>query len=261
VVQRGLLATILFVVVLVLATSSHESGPPRFVGSLSDASCDDDAQRLVLLSFDDHAHLDDWVEIAPALEERGVVATFMLDRIGTYSESDWSKVQVLVAHGQQVGLHGEHHVGAVASGLSPEAWVEEEVLPGLLLLREREIEPHVLAMPRGDSTPEHEEAVLDVIPRIRLTWVAPRENVAPWSSTCDVGPVHAAVSLDESQGGVGKWLPLALEFRENTGGILHAYGHSTGGEGVDVDALLALVDGSSAAGWRWVGYDALDAEA
>jgi hypothetical protein len=43
--------------------------------------------------------------------------------------------------------------------------------------------------------------------------------------------------------------------------VVHAYGHSTGGEGVDVDALLALVDDSRAAGWRWVGYDALGAVA
>ena len=72
------------------------------------------------------------------------------------------------------------------------------------------------------------------------------------------GPVHAAVSLDEHRGGVERWLPEVLPLREEVGyGVVHAYSHEVGGDGVDKGALLALIEDSQSRGWSWVGYDAL----
>lgn len=227
-------------------------------GLLLEEDCSSDAPMHVLLSFDDRAHLDDWVEIAPALGERDVVATFMLDRISTMEEVHWQQVQVLLDHGHALGYHGEHHLGAVASGLSPEAWLEQELLPSIETFAARNLTADVMAMPRGDSTSEHETAILEVVERVRLTSGPPRGDVTPWSSGCGAGPVHAAVSLDEHRGGVELWLPDLLPLRQEVGyGVVHAYGHAIGGEGVDQDALLTLIEDSQSSGWSWVGYDAL----
>jgi hypothetical protein len=252
-----------FAVTLLLSALSWQQVVLIEVAGLNlDEGCPAGAPKQVLLSFDDRAHLADWVEVAPDLEAHGVRATFMLDRVTSMRAEDWANVSVLVAHGHALGLHGEHHVGATASGLSPEAWVAQEVLPSLDAMAEHDLVVDVVAMPRGDSTSAHEAALLDVVPRVRLTAGPPRDDVTPWASGCGDGPVHAAVSLDERRGGVDRWLTDVLDLRGEAGfGVVHAYGHGTGGEGVDVDALLALVDGSSAAGWGWVGYDALDAEA
>ena len=113
-------------------------------------------------------------------------------------------------------------------------------------------------MPRGDSTSEHEAAILGAVERVRLTAGPPRTDVTPWSSGCGTGPVHAAVSLDEHRGGVERWLPEVLPLREEVGyGVVHAYCHEVGGDGVDKGALLALIEDSQSRGWSWVGYDAL----
>ena len=227
-------------------------------GMLQDDGCAEDAPMHILLSFDDRAHLDDWVEFAPLLAERNVVATFMLDRVGTMEESDWEKVQVLLDHGHALGYHGEHHLGAVSSGLEPEAWVQQEVLPSMDAFASRNLSAEVLAVPRGDSTPGHEAAVLEVVERVRLTAGPAHEGVTPWASGCGKGPVHAAVSLDERRGGVDRWLPEVLALREKAGfGVIHVYGHEVGEQGVDPDALFDVIDASQREGWAWVGYDAL----
>ena len=259
VVQRSLPALTALLAVLLLAASAWPTVSLfMYAGLLQEEDCSSDAPMHVLLSFDDRAHLDDWVEIAPALAERNVVATFMLDRIGTMEEAHWQQVQVLLDHGHALGYHGEHHLGAVASDLTPEAWVEQEVLPSIEAFAARNLSAEVLAMPRGDSTSEHEAAILEVVERVRLTAGPSRGDVTPWSSGCGAGPVHAAVSLDERWGGVERWLPDVLPLREEVGyGVVHAYGHEIGGDGVDQDALLTLIEDSQSSGWSWVGYDAL----
>jgi hypothetical protein len=245
-------------VLMLAATAWPQMYMFSLAGMLHDKDCAADAPMHILLSFDDRAHLDDWVEIAPMLGERNVEATFMLDRVATMEESDWEKVEVLLDHGHALGYHGEHHHGAVASGLAPEAWVQQEVLPSMDAFASRNLSANVLAMPRGDSTSEHEAALLEVVERVRLTAGPAREDVTPWASGCGNGPVHAAVSIDERRGGVDRWLPEVLSLREEAGfGIVHAYGHDVGGEGVDPDALLEVIDASQKRGWSWVGYDAL----
>lgn|GEM_PF-2241099 len=258
-VKRSLPAMVVLATVLMLAASAW----PTFsllinAGVFQDETCASDAPLQVLLSFDDRAHLEDWVELAPELAEHDVVATFMLDRIGTMEDEHWQQVQVLLDHGHALGYHGEHHLGAVASGLSPEAWVEQELLPSLETFAARNLTAEVIAMPRGDSTSEHEAAILESVERVRLTAGPSREDVTPWSSGCGTGPVHAAVSLDERRGGVERWLIDALPLREKIGfGVVHAYAHEVGGDGVDPEALLALIEDSQSRGWTWVGYDAL----
>ena len=254
-------AVALAITMLLAAVSWQQIVVHEVAGLRLNEACPAEAPKQVLLSFDDRAHLADWVALAPELEAHGVKATFMLDRVTTMEAEDWANVDVLLAHGHVLGVHGEHHVGATASGFSPEAWVAQELLPSLEVMAERGLDVVALTMPRGDSTSAHEAAALDFVPRVRLTAGPPRDDVTPWASGCGDGPVHAAVSLDERRGGVDRWLPDVLDLRGAAGfGVVHAYGHSTGGEGVDVDALLAVVDESSAEGWRWVGYDALNAE-
>lgn len=254
-------------VVLVTALMLGASAWPTYslfmhAGLFLEEGCSSDAPMHVLLSFDDRTHLDDWVEIAPALAEHDVVATFMLDRISTMEEAHWQQVQVLLDHGHALGYHGEHHLGAVASGLSPEAWLEQELLPSIETFAARNLTAEVVAMPRGDSTSEHETAILEVVERVRLTAGPPRGGVTPWSSGCGTGPVHAAVSLDEHRGGVERWLPDLLPLREAVGyGVVHVYGHGIGGDGVNQDDLLTLVEDSQSSGWSWVGYDALPDQA
>lgn len=258
-VKRSLPAlTVLLIVVMLTASAWPTYNLFMQAGVFQDEDCAEDAPLHILLSFDDRAHLGDWVEIAPELAEHDVVATFMLDRVGTMEDAHWQQVQVLLDHGHALGYHGEHHVGAVASDLTPEAWVEQEVLPSIEVFAARNLSAEVIAMPRGDSTSEHEAAILGVVERVRLTAGPPRDDVTPWSSGCGTGPVHAAVSLDEHRGGVERWLPEVLPLREEVGyGVVHAYCHEVGGDGVDKGALLALIEDSQSRGWSWVGYDAL----
>ena len=258
VVQRSLPALTALLAVLLLAASAWPTVSLfMYAGLLLEEDCPSDAPMHVLLSFDDRAHLDDWVEIARAWRTRRR-GHLHADRIGTMEEVHWQQVQVLLDHGHALGYHGEHHLGAVASGLSPEAWLEQELLPSIETFAARNLTADVMAMPRGDSTSEHETAILEVVERVRLTSGPPRGDVTPWSSGCGAGPVHAAVSLDEHRGGVERWLPDLLPLRQEVGyGVVHAYGHAIGGEGVDQDALLTLIEDSQSSGWSWVGYDAL----
>ena len=257
--KRSLPAMVVLATALMLGASAWPTYSLFMrTGLFLEEDCPSDAPMHVLLSFDDRAHLDDWVELAPELAERGVVATFMLDRIGSMEEEHWLQVQVLLDHGHALGYHGEHHLGAVASGLSPEAWLEQELLPSIGTFAARNLTAEVIAMPRGDSTSEHEAAILEVVERVRLTAGPPREGVTPWSSGCGTGPVHAAVSLDEHRGGIERWLPDVLPLRETIGfGVVHVYAHEVGADGVDREALLALIEDSQSRGWAWVGYDVL----
>ena len=258
-VKRSFFALVAVVVALMLASIAWQQLYLLSVaGVLKDEDCAADTPLHILLSFDDRVHLDDWVEIAPELAKQDVVATFMLDRIGTMEDVHWQKVQVLIDNGHSLGYHGEHHLGAVASGLSPEAWVEQEVLPSIEVFSGRNLSAKVIAMPHGDSTSEHEVVILEVVERVRLTSGPSREDVTPWSSGCGTGPVHAAVSLDERRGGVDRWLPDVLQLREKVGyGVVHVYAHEVEGEGIDSAALFAIVEASQSRGWSWIGYDAL----
>ena len=101
---------------------------------------------------------------------------------------------------------------------------------------------------------EHEAAILEVVERVCLTAGSSRGDVTLAVVGLRDGPVHAAVSLDERWGGVERWLSDVLPLREEVGyGVVHAYGHEIGGEGVDQDALLTLIEDSQSSGWScWV---------
>ncbi len=120
------------------------------------------AEAGLALSFDDSA-VEAWTTIADRLDAAGVRATFFVTRYHLWTAEQRAALRALAARGHDVEAHTVAHLRAPAvvedRGLT--AYVDDEVLPGLELLRADGYQPTAFAYPFGARTSELDRALLD----------------------------------------------------------------------------------------------------
>jgi hypothetical protein len=126
------------------------------------------AQGALALSFDD-ANVTEWFGIRDLLAQHGVHATFFITRFDLLDDLERSELHQLEADGHAIEAHGLRHVNApdyvMEFGL--DAYMADEVTPSLELMRADGFQPTVFAYPYGRRTDEIDEAVLQVVDRVR----------------------------------------------------------------------------------------------
>lgn len=114
------------------------------------------------LSFDD-AHVDEWHASRELLAEHGARVTMFVTRYHNWSADERRKLREMVDLGHDVGAHTVNHVRAPVyveeHGL--QAYLDDEVLPGLQRLRDHGYDPVSFAYPFGARTGELDAALLE----------------------------------------------------------------------------------------------------
>jgi hypothetical protein len=120
------------------------------------------------LSFDD-AHVDDWFDMREMLASHGARVTFFLTRFDRLSGERRDKLHQLAADGHSIEAHGLRHQNApeYVEERGLDAYMEEEALPSIQLLRDDGFDPVAFAYPFGSRTGELDDALLEHVQLVR----------------------------------------------------------------------------------------------
>jgi hypothetical protein len=120
------------------------------------------------LSFDDTS-IPQWYELRPLFQQYDARVTFFISRYAGVSDEWRAMVAELAADGHDIAAHSVQHLRAPSyvedHGLA--AYVRDEVLPSIQVLRD---DGHVVtsfAYPFGARTAELDDALLDHVPILR----------------------------------------------------------------------------------------------
>ncbi len=122
----------------------------------------------IALSFDDH-FVEAWSELRPLLAEYGARATFFVSRYHRLSEDLHRQLQELAGDGHDVAAHSVLHLRGPDyvedHGLA--AYLKDEVLPSIQILRDEGFTVTSFAYPFGARTSELDDAILEHVPVVR----------------------------------------------------------------------------------------------
>lgn len=120
------------------------------------------------LSFDD-AHVDEWFDMREMMASYGAQVTFFVTRFDRLSDEQRDKLHQLADDGHSIEAHGLRHQNAPEyveeHGL--DAYMEEEALPSIQLLRDDGFDPVAFAYPFGSRTGELDDALLEHVLLLR----------------------------------------------------------------------------------------------
>jgi peptidoglycan/xylan/chitin deacetylase (PgdA/CDA1 family) len=120
------------------------------------------------LSFDD-AGIAEWMSARELLRAYGARVTFFVTRYASLSDEARAQLGVLASDGHDVAAHGVRHLRAPAyvEARGVTAYLAEEALPSIEVLRADGYEVTAFAYPYGARTGELDAALLDHVPVIR----------------------------------------------------------------------------------------------
>jgi hypothetical protein len=126
----------------------------------------------IALSFDD-TEIDAWFEFRDVFARFDARATFFVTRYHEWSDDARAKLHVLFDEGHSIEAHGVNHVNvclyAETHGLAAhdlDAYIAEEVMPSVEVLRADGFTPHAFAFPGGI---EGNEIIDALAPHIEIT--------------------------------------------------------------------------------------------
>ncbi len=129
---------------------------------------DGTATQGLALSFDDH-DLVGWNGLLPLFELYGARVTFFVSAFTFLDDDERLLLRNLASAGHAIEYHSTAHQDAetysAENGL--EAYITEDILPGLTAMRAAGYNPRVFAYPFGARTAATDEAVLEHFPLIR----------------------------------------------------------------------------------------------
>jgi peptidoglycan/xylan/chitin deacetylase (PgdA/CDA1 family) len=131
----------------------------------------DAAPRPALaLAFDDE-YVDDWLQIAPALAAHGARVTFFVTRVAMYDAFLVSELSQLADMGHGVEAHSVNHLHArdYEAAYGVDAYVADEVLPSIQILEDMGYPVTSYAFPFGESDDALDAAVLQHVPKVRVS--------------------------------------------------------------------------------------------
>ncbi len=172
----------------VLIFYAHEPGAGLSVERLESVLALAEAQGLPFFTFDelhgtpqgagialtfDDAHIDEWHGQRALFAAYGARVTFFVTRIHRLSTSRLDKLHDLYSDGHAIESHGLNHINAPdyveAYGL--QAYIDDEVVPSLRVLRREGFAPTTFAYPFGARTSEIDRAVLEHVELVRsIAW-------------------------------------------------------------------------------------------
>jgi hypothetical protein len=133
----------------------------------------------VLISMDD-AWVDDWVEGIPLYAQYGARLTFFVSYFPQSSDADRAGLHALAAAGHAIEAHSVKHLRAPLyveqKGL--DAYLTDEALPSIELLRAEGFDVTSYAYPYGARTGELDRALLrhvDLLRSVTFTWSGPAD--------------------------------------------------------------------------------------
>lgn len=131
---------------------------------------DGTATQGLALSFDDH-DIVGWNQLLPMFELYGARVTFFISHYTTISDNDRSMLRILAAAGHAIEYHSTAHLNAEAYSAENgvEAYINDDILPGLAAMRADGYNPRVFAYPFGARTAATDEAVLRQFPLARAS--------------------------------------------------------------------------------------------
>jgi hypothetical protein len=138
----------------------------------------------ILLSFDDKWP-DAWIQGRPLFQQYGAHVTFFIAYYPTYTDDEKAEVHTLADDGHDIEAHTITHQRAPAyvevHGLG--AYMNNEVVPSIQLLRDDGYEVTTFAYPYGARTGETDHAILEHVGLIRsvtFTYTGGVESPCPY---------------------------------------------------------------------------------
>jgi len=121
-----------------------------------------DNRTVIALSFDDD-FAEQWHDHIELFAEYDATATFFVTRFGEMSSDEIDMLVALQDAGHEIGAHGLTHdnPSEYISGSTPDAYIDDIVVPELELMEPHGFSPTSYAYPWGGDTPELEDALLD----------------------------------------------------------------------------------------------------
>lgn len=125
-------------------------------------------QAGIALSFDDAA-IDTWYEARTLFQRYGARATFFVTRYAEWSDRERGLLRELANEGHGVEPHGRFHLNSpqYVEERGLRAYMRDEVMPSIDALLGDGYQPTTYAYPFGARTSETDEAILDVLPKVR----------------------------------------------------------------------------------------------
>lgn len=120
------------------------------------------AMAGISLQYDDW-HTKEWVESMPLLDRYGAHVTLYLGRYPGMSETAHLQLAALAAAGHDIEAHSISHLRGptVVEEYGLQAYLDDEVVPSIELLRDDGYEVQSYAYPFGVRTDETDRAILD----------------------------------------------------------------------------------------------------
>ena len=127
-------------------------------------------QAGVVFAFDDNS-VDSWMSVRSLLQRHGVRATLFISNFHELDAKQKAALHVLENDGHDIESHTVHHVEAAeyAALHGARAWLDDEVLPEIEMLRADGFAPESFAYPYGSRTPETDAVVSPHVRWIRTT--------------------------------------------------------------------------------------------
>jgi hypothetical protein len=120
------------------------------------------------LSFDDTAVVS-WAALRPLFQQHGARVTFFVSRYTRLLPEERDLLRVLANDGHDVQAHSVLHLRApeYVEDFGLDAYLEDEVLPSIHVLRDDGYEVTAYAYPFGARTGELDRAILEHVPVLR----------------------------------------------------------------------------------------------
>jgi peptidoglycan/xylan/chitin deacetylase (PgdA/CDA1 family) len=122
------------------------------------------------LAFDD-ARVDEWFSLRDTLRRHGAHVTFFVTRYHEFSEQGRAELAQLAADGHDIEAHGVDHLNATAyaASSSVDAYVTDQVLPSIEILRGDGYPATVFAYPFGAHNDQLDRVILEHTDLVRTT--------------------------------------------------------------------------------------------
>ena len=120
------------------------------------------------LSFDDDS-IDAWFGLGDLFAKYGAHASFFVTRYQSFTPAQKDELQALAAAGNSIEAHGKNHIHGIGyvSAHGIEAYLKDEVIPSIEMLRADGFDPVAFAYPYGERTNEMDDAITELVPIVR----------------------------------------------------------------------------------------------
>jgi peptidoglycan/xylan/chitin deacetylase (PgdA/CDA1 family) len=129
---------------------------------------DGEVPGSLALSFDDH-DLAGWTTLRPIFDRYGAKVTFFVSGYTTLDDTQKAQLRALADDGHDIEYHSTHHYFAdeYTAEHGIDAYIDDDIMPGLEAMRADGWDPHVFAYPHGARTAETDDALRPLFDHLR----------------------------------------------------------------------------------------------